>query len=248
MFFFFSKVLLIFILPFSWVIAFLVAGLVVRKPKLKYRFLVISAVLLMIFSNPFLFNFFASRWDIKSVPLKKTGQYSCVIVLGGFSGEDTHGHGRFNSSADRFIQGLELLTTGKASHILISGGNGSLHPDKFEESDWVKTQLQALKVPDSLILIENRSRNTIENAAFTKPILDKNHLQPPYILVTSAFHMRRALGIFKKTKIDVVPFPCNYITMNENFNLNQFIPDSEIIGNWNYYTKEMVGTLVNQFK
>jgi len=248
MFFFFSKVLLIFILPFTWVVAFLIAALLAKKPKLKRRFLIISVVLLFIFTNPLLFNLFVSHWDIKPVPLKKTGPYSCVIVLGGFSGEDENGNGHFNASADRFIQGLKLFTTGKASHIMISGGNGALHPDQFEESDWVKTQLLQLKVPDSCILIEDRSRNTIENAAFSKPILEKSHLQPPYLLVTSAFHMRRSLGIFKKTKIDVIPFPCDYVIMNESFSMNEFIPDGEIIGKWNYYIKELVGTIVNYFR
>jgi uncharacterized SAM-binding protein YcdF (DUF218 family) len=245
MYFFFSKVLLIFILPFTWVMVALIAAIAVKKQKLQRRFLIISVVLLLVFTNPFLFNLFANHWDIKPVPLKKSGPYSCVIVLGGFSSEGKNGKGFFNSAADRFIQGVRLLTTGKASHILISGGNGNLIPDKFEESDWVKTQLLQLNIPDSCILIEDRSRNTIENAAFSKIILNKNHLQPPYILVTSAFHMRRSLGIFKKTGIKVTPYPCNYMTAGGRSLVDQLIPDSEVIGRWNYYVKELVGTIVN---
>jgi uncharacterized SAM-binding protein YcdF (DUF218 family) len=250
MFFFFSKILLIFILPFSWILALLIAALFVKKPPLKRRLLIISIALSLVFTNPFLFNLFASHWDIKPAPLTKKGPYSCVIVLGGFSGEDGKGQGHFNESADRFIQGLKLYTAGRATRIFISGGNGNLVRDKYNyaEADWVKTQLQQLKVPDSCILTEDQSRNTIENAAFAKPVLEKNHLQPPYILVTSAFHMRRSLGIFKKANIDVVPYPCNYMTVNENFSMNQFIPDGEIIGNWNFYIKELVGTTVNIFK
>jgi uncharacterized SAM-binding protein YcdF (DUF218 family) len=248
MFFFFSKVLLIFILPFTWILVFVIAALVVKNTKLKRRFLITSAILLLVFSNPFLFTLLASHWDIKPAPLNKTGAYSCVIVLGGFVGEDAKGNGFFNSAADRFIEGLKLLTTGKASHILISGGNGSLIHYNFAESDWVKKQLEELKVPDSCILIEDRSRNTIENAAFSKPILKKSNLSPPYILVTSAFHMRRSLGIFKKTGIDVLPFPCNYIKVSSPVTIEEFIPDSEIIGRWDYYTKELVGTIVNYFR
>lgn len=248
MYFILSKLLYIFILPFTWFLAFFITALIVKDRKLKRRFLLISATLLFIFSNPFLFDQFANHWDIKPVPLKKFGPYSCAIVLGGFSGEGANGKGRFTGAADRFIQGLELLATGKVSHILISSGNGSLMPTKFREADWVKTQLQQLKVPDSCILIENRSRNTIENAAFSKLILNKSHLQPPYILVTSAFHMRRSLGIFKKAKIDVVPYPCDYTAGSGNFSLDEFVPDSGVFGGWNYYIKEVIGTLVNYFK
>jgi uncharacterized SAM-binding protein YcdF (DUF218 family) len=247
MFFVLSKLLLIFVLPFSWVVAFLIAALIVKKPHLKKRFLIISALFLFIFSNPFLFNRFANHWDIQPVPLKP-GSYSCAIVLGGFSGEDSKGNGFFNASADRFIQGLKLLTTGKVSHILISGGNGRLIHDKFAESDWVKTQLLQLKVPDSCILVENRSRNTIENAAFSKEVLQKSRLKPPYLLVTSAFHMRRSLGIFKKTKVDVVPYPCNYLAGNGPVSFDEFIPESGVFGGWNLYLKELIGTIVNHFK
>jgi uncharacterized SAM-binding protein YcdF (DUF218 family) len=248
MFFFFSKVLLIFILPFTWVMVFLVAGLAVKKPKWKRRLLLVAVGLLVIFTNPFLFKLFAYHWDIQQAPLNQSGPYSCVIVLGGFSGEDAKGNGFFNKSSDRFIEGLKLFSTGKATHILITGGNGNLIADKFEESDWVKTQLLQFKVPDSCILIEDRSRNTIENAAFSKPILEKNHLPPPYILVTSGFHMRRALGIFKKTGIPVTPYPCDYFVRGDSFSIVDLMPDSEILGYWEYYTKELVGTIVNHLR
>jgi uncharacterized SAM-binding protein YcdF (DUF218 family) len=249
MFFVFSKLLVFFIYPLSWILVFLVASLFVKKPKLKRRSLIIATALALIFSNPFLFSQFASRWDIRTQPLNDSAKYSCAIVLGGFSGEGAQkGSGNFNSAADRFIQGVKLYTTGKVSHILISSGNGALIHDEFEEADWVKTQLQEFKIPDSCILIENRSRNTIENAAFSNVVLKKNHLQPPYVLVTSAFHMRRSLGIFKKTGINVIPYSCNYMIGGGNSIVTQFIPDAETLSRWNIYTQELIGTLVNYFK
>ncbi|MCO5948661.1 YdcF family protein [Mucilaginibacter flavidus] len=247
MFFVLSKLLLVFILPFTWIAVCLITSLIVRKPHLKRRFFITGMVLMLIFTSPFLMNQFAKLWDIKPVPLKNQ-TYSCVIVLGGFSGVDANGEGVFNQSSDRFIQSLKLVTTGKATHILISGGNGNLLAGSFRESDWVKTQLEQLKVPDSLIVIENQSRNTLENAAFSKSILAQKHLQPPYLLVTSAFHMRRAIAIFKKQKMDVVPFPCCYIAGNGEFTITDFIPDADPLSTWNFYVKEVVGHTVNYFK
>jgi uncharacterized SAM-binding protein YcdF (DUF218 family) len=169
-------------------------------------------------------------------------------VLGGFTGEDANGNGFFNTAADRFIEGLKLIVTGKASHILITSGNGNLLHDKFAEADWVKTQLKAFKVPDSCVLIENKSRNTIENAAFSKTIIAARHLPPPYLLVTSAFHLRRSLGIFKKAKLEVVPYPCNYMAGNGKTSPDSFIPSVEPLYKWNIYIKEVIGTLVNYLK
>ena len=248
MFFIFSKLFYFFICPLSWVFLLLILGLLIKKPKLKRRLLLSSAIVLIIFSNPFLLEQFAKRWDISPVPLKKSGSYSCAIVLGGFTSEEAQKQGSFNGSSDRFIQGLKLLTTGKVTHILISGGNGLLIHDNFKESDWVKTQLEQFKVPDSAILIENHSRNTIENAAFSKVILSNSKLPPPYVLVTSAFHMRRSLGIFTKSGIDVLPYPCNYMAGKSNASLLQFIPDVDPLYKWNYYIKEVIGSVVNYFK
>jgi len=248
MFFIFSKLLLIFILPLTWILTCLIAGLIIKKPKLKRRLIFAAAILLLIFTNPFLFDQFVGVWDIQPVPLKSTGQYSCVIVLGGFAGEAANGQGEFNAASDRFIEGLKLITTRKASHILISGGNGSLLPGTFRESDWVKKQLLLMNVPDSSIITENKSRNTIENADFSKILLNNRHLQQPYILVTSAFHMRRSLGIFKRAGMTVVPYPCNYLKGNGGFSPGEFIPDATILSNWNIYTKEVVGTIVNYIR
>jgi uncharacterized SAM-binding protein YcdF (DUF218 family) len=248
MFFVFSKLLIDFIYPFTWILAFLIAAILVKKPILKRGFLITATALSLIFSNPFLLDQFANRWDIAPVPLKNPEPYSCVIVLGGFTGEDANGNGFFNIAADRFIEGLKLITTGKATHILITSGNGNLIHDKFAEADWVQTQLKVFKVPDSCVLIEDKSRNTLENAAFSKTIIEARHLQPPYLLVTSAFHMRRSLGIFKKAKLDVIPYPCNYIAGNGKTGPDSFTPSVEPLYKWNVYIKEMIGTLVNYLK
>jgi uncharacterized SAM-binding protein YcdF (DUF218 family) len=248
MFFIFSKLLLPLILPFTWILVWLIAAAVVKKPKAKKKLLLISLLLTLIFSNPFLLNKFADLWDIKRVPLTSKQPYSCVIVLCGFTTIGPDGVAYFNGASDRFIQGLKLLEMHKVSHILISGGNGNLSPGSFKESDWSKTQLKLFNVPDSCILIEDKSRNTIENAAFSKTVLQKNNLKPPYILVTSAFHMRRALGIFKKAKIEVIPYPCSYLAGGDKFTFDQLIPDVYNLDTWNMYTKEVVGTTVNVFR
>jgi len=247
MFFVLSKLLLIFILPFTWVLTFFIAALLTRNPKRKRRFFVTSFVLLLIFSNPFVINQFAKLWDIGPVPLTKK-QYSCVIVLGGFAGVDAKGQGLFNERAERFIQSVKLVNTGKASHILMSGGNGLLFAGDFREGAWVKTQLKDFNVPDSAVIIENNSRNTYENAEFSKKLLAEQHLQPPYLLVTSAWHMRRSMAIFKKQGVDIIPYPCDFIQGRGNFSLTDLIPSADPLSDWNLYMKEVFGSIAYHFK
>jgi len=248
MFFYFSKILEFFIYPFSWIILLVVLAIFVKKPGLKKKLFIAAAAVLFLFSNTFLLNQFTKRWDIEPATLTKTDTYNCAIVLGGFSSELATGAGFFNGSADRFIQALKLFQNGKVKHILVTGGNGSLFPDSFREGDWVKTQLLEFNVPDSCIMIEDQSRNTIENAAFSKQKLDSAHIKGPYVLITSAFHMRRSLQIFRKTKIEVTPFPCNYLAGDGYGGIGDFVPDPGALATWNIYIKEVIGYLVNDLR
>lgn len=178
---------------------------------------------------------------MKETSLPASASYSCVIVLGGFTAEDEHRNGYFSAGADRFIQAIKLKAQGKADRILISGGNASLLPTDFRESDWVASQLKMVRIPDSSIMAENQSRNSYENALFTKQILDNANLKPPYLLVTSAFHMRRAFSTYKKMGVEVIPFPCNYIAGRAKTRLSDFIPSAWALATWQVYIKEVVG-------
>lgn len=248
MYFILSKVLLFILSPFLWVCALLLCTFFAKDAKRKKRLFITSLVVLYLFSCPLLLNMVARAWGISTALPKVTRNYSCVIVLGGFSSYDSNENGYFNSAADRFIQGILLLSTGKAKHLLVTGGNGSLIQGHFREGDFVKGRLKDLNYPDSSILIESQSRNTIENAVFSKPVLQHAHLQPPYLLVTSNFHMRRALMIFRKAGYNVDPYPCNFGSELNKPSFNDLIPDAGVYNGWITYFKEMVGYVVDDWK
>jgi uncharacterized SAM-binding protein YcdF (DUF218 family) len=248
MYFILSKILLFLLVPLNWVLALLIIAVFKQDRVKRRRYIIAGLVVLGIFSSPLLFKGFTRLWDVKSnVPLARNAKYSCVIALGGFAGRGYVEGGQFNRASDRFITATLLLTTGKATHILISGGNGELKPGDFREGQWVKLQLKKLGVADSLILAEGNSRNTLENAKFSKKILLDNNLKPPYVLVTSAFHMRRALMIFKNQGIDVIPQSCNYLTDNTRFEMKDIVPQADVLSSWETYLKEVVGYVVNLF-
>lgn len=246
MYFILSKLLLFLILPIYWIIILVLAGIFIKNKRTKKRCFIAAAATFYIFSIPVLMNAFQSIWDIR-VPVNHK-KYSCVIVLGGFSGEGGEDGGHFTDASDRFIQGVKLLETGQVSHILISGGSGMLSPGSFREALYAKTQLKKFNIPDSLILIESNSKNTFENAKFTKEILGKSNLKGPYLLVTSAFHMRRSLMLFKHAGVQVDPYPCNYLTGKPQLLIGYVLPDINVLSRWEIYIRETIGYTVNYFK
>jgi uncharacterized SAM-binding protein YcdF (DUF218 family) len=245
MYFIFSKILLFLLFPLNWIILLVIIAIISKRPKLKKRCFIAGFAMLILFTNPYLLYLFGKNWDVAQPAFDKGRIYSAVIVLGGFSGEDKNGNGFFNESADRFIEALRINETAQASHILVSSGNGNLIPSDFREAMWVSTVLKEFHLPDSAVLIEQNSRNTFENAAFSKALLLKKHLLPPYLLVTSSWHMRRAAYIFKKQGVDIIPYPSGRITGNEKFTvLDGIMPDAAAMVSWNFYLKELVGYVV----
>lgn len=244
MMFILSKLLLIFILPLTWVIVLLLFSVITKNNKWRKKTLLAALILIYTFSVPIFLNVYAKLWRYPVVPINKNKVYSCAIVLGGFGSEKQNSSGYFNANADRFIQGLKLKVTGQVSHLLITGGNANINPDGFSEGRWVQSQLKAFNVADSSVLIEGQSRNTIENAAFTKQLLATQHLAPPYLLVTSDFHMRRSMHIFKNSGLDILPYPCNYVAGVEKQGLYSLLPDADTLRYWGYYIKELVGYFV----
>jgi len=160
---------------------------------------------------------------VKKVNL--TGKkYSAAILLSGMGGYDEYGNFYVTASGDRFIQSVELYHQGIVKKILITGGSGLLF-NKKDEAWGIKNELLKAGVPDSAILMERKSRNTYENAVFSKQLLDTAHLQPPYVLVTSATHMPRAKKCFDKAQVPVVIYPCDYMVHSEHTSLMGFVPD-----------------------
>jgi uncharacterized SAM-binding protein YcdF (DUF218 family) len=248
MFFIIAKIFEFTINPVCWVLILLILITLIKRTTIRRQLFIAAVVIIVIFSDPFLLNQVAKSWDIRQSELHPSAKYSAVIVLGGFSSEMKGKKGYFNFSADRFIEGLKLFEEGKVSHILITGGNGNLLNGGFREADWVKTQLKAFNVPDSCILIEDKSKNTLQNAAYSKIILQKSGLAGPYVLVTSSFHMRRALEIFNKAHIPVLAYPSNFIAGTNDTYISDFVPDGMTFGLWSVYIKEVSGFLVNKLR
>jgi uncharacterized SAM-binding protein YcdF (DUF218 family) len=198
-----------------------------------------------VFSNAFLSNEVNNLWEAKPVKINNIGTFDYAIVLGGFSSYDTvYSKMKFSEASDRLWQALQLYHQKKVKKLFISGGSGKLMHQDETEADKVKTFLISLHVPEDDIILEMTSRNTHENAANTALWLKKHHPNAKCLLVTSASHMRRAIGCFKKEKVNVTSFATNYYAEKRKFEFDGLvIPSAEIILGWQNTLREIVGFL-----
>lgn len=227
--------------PVHWILLFVIAGFLIRHKRIRKACRIIALLIFILFSNPLLMSWLANKWQTPRGVINPSKKYSCGIVLGGFASLDADESPYFNGAADRFIQVLKLYKVGEIQHILISGGNSKTENASFGEAAWVKNELRVMGVPDSVILIEDRSNNTLDNARNSKVLLDSKHLQPPYLLITSAYHIPRASLLFSKAGVTTEPFACNYSGAFKGFSFSMLLPQLSVLNDWEGYLKEVVG-------
>ena len=108
--------------------------------------------------------------------------------------------------------------------IIVSGGK--LYENLSSEAQIAKRFMIDLGVSEGQIIIEENARDTYENAKYTREICSKKNYQKP-ILITSAFHMKRALLSFKKVGLDVTPYPAGFRSKNvQNIGWVSYLPHS----------------------
>lgn len=236
-----SAIISFFLSPFNWIIIFLIAAWLLKRPALRNTCKVLALTIFIVFGNQWLLDVYARSWQPQPVVLQSNAGYSCGIVAGGFASPDGNANGYFNASSDRFIQTVKLYKQGIIKNIIVSGGNGKQDEKSFREGRWVKDELIAVGIPSTDIYVEDQSDNTAENAENTKHILDSLHLPPPYVLITSAFHMPRASLIFKKAGLNIINFPCNYTTGMGGFSAWDLVPRPSVLLGWDTYLKETLG-------
>ena len=245
MFFVLSKIFAFLLIPFNWIIVLFVVYLLAKNKTIKKRLLIAMISVFIIFSNPFLFRLTVLNWQTKQSQLVQGKHYEAGILLGGMVSFDKYNKGHFGATADRFIQTEKLYHQGIIKRIVVSGGSGSLLQNEPAEADFIVQELIGSGVKERDIIRENKSKNTFENAVFTKQILDSLKLQPPFVLISSALHLNRALKVFAKADLAVVAYPSAFEVIETEMSfIDAIIPDITQLISWKYIIKEMIGVLV----
>jgi len=141
-------------------------------------------------------------------------ELSCIIVLGGaLENHVTTSRGgiELNQAADRFVETLRLAQKYPQSKILISGGDGSISGAYEGEANASERLFSSFGIGSERLVKENTSRNTFESTLNTAVLLKEQNLSG-CLLITSAFHMPRSLGLFRHAGLTVTPWPVDYRT------------------------------------
>ncbi len=246
MFFILSKLLSFLIAPIIWIVALIIWALFTKNNQRKKKLLIVAAALILIFSNAFLFNEVMGAWELQTKKYEDLKEYDVGIVLGGMMAYDGEfDRIMFMRGTDRLMQAIELYKKGYIKKILFSGGSGSIIRQDMKEGIYAKRYLLTLGIPETDILIESESNNTRENALFSKEILEKQPGGKSYLLITSAFHMRRALGCFHQVGLDPDYYSTDrYSGMRAWVFDNLFIPNISSLQQWHMLIHEVIGFLV----
>jgi uncharacterized SAM-binding protein YcdF (DUF218 family) len=140
-----------------------------------------------------------------------------VIMLGGgMEGAINLKRGGYelNAGGDRLVETAVLARRYPNARIVLSGGHGSLLLAGEGDADSAPRLLEGLGVPRDRLVLENKSRDTFENAVFSREIVQPKQGET-WLLVTSAFHMPRSMALFQKAGFDVVPWPVDYRTRGD---------------------------------
>ena len=245
MFFFLSKTLNYLVMPLTIVSACLLLAIVIRNGIWKKRLAFGGLMLLFIFTNEFIANELMRAWEIDTKPYATMRQYKIGIVLTGAVMPLLRPDDRvyFQKGADRVVHTVQLYKLGLIQKILVSGGSGRLIDIQEREADKFKEAMILMGVPDSVIMIENKTRNTHESAVAVKNILDsEGYAGADCLLITSAFHMRRSLACYRKAGLPIDVFTTDFYAHPPVYYVDAFVlPKLEAMVMWHKLVREWVG-------
>jgi uncharacterized SAM-binding protein YcdF (DUF218 family) len=216
LFFVLSKTLGFMLLPTNLLIGIGLLGAILTVTRFASlgRKLVIAAVLLLVICglSP-LGNLLLYPLESRFPPWDASrGTPDGIVVLGASIEADlsaAHGTAVVRSAPDRIIAGAALAHRYPNARIVFSGGSANLISNDAREADFAGAIFESLGVAKSRLIMERRSRNTLENAEFSKALVAPKHGER-WLLVTSAFHMPRSVGLFRKAGFAVEPYPVDW--------------------------------------
>ena len=167
-----------------------------------------------------------------------------IVVLGGGSVggvRDFDGEGQAAADpANRLLMGIRLHRALNLP-ILVSGGQVFSYAGTEAEIEY--RLLKSAGIGEAFILKEDRSRNTVENARYTKQLCEKMGMDK-VILVTSGYHLPRSVLIFEREGVPVIPYPTDYKTNQEiAIDAFSFTPSAEAVRTSAIAMKEYLGIL-----
>jgi len=169
-----------------------------------------------------------------------------IVLLGGAIRGDVHlgTLGDLNQQADRLVHAVSLYKAGKSPLLVVTGGGPS---GARTEAQIMYELLQVMGVPAGAIVQEGKSRDTYQNAVYTAQMLKELGIRR-ILLVTSAFHMRRAQALFVAQGLEVVPAPTDYQRLASPPLMSPWMPSVSDLWQSTYALHELLGYQVYRYQ
>lgn len=249
--YFLSKLLPLFLYPLGLAIG---VGLVVSLANLRQRAYKTACLGLMATAGLWLSSTsFCADWLFQSLqqpfplqPMTSLPKAEAILVLGGLADgpADRPESVDYADGIERALYARHLFLADKAPLILISGGSA---PGWRPEAEIVADLLVDLGVPRAALLTESKSRNTRQNALFSQSLLQERRINR-VLLVTSAYHMKRAQATFQAVGVEVIPAPTDYHFAADEFPSMTWLPKAEALEHSTRALKEYLGWVVYRLR
>ena len=238
------KILPLFLLPTGITLLLVVAGLILRRRSLCWT----GIAVLWLASTPLVSNEImraAEDWQVRQ-PLGAVPKADAIVVL---STGRVQPPGDPDASewtdADRFYGGVELYKAKKAPLLIFTGGWVPWHPNAKPEGEVLIRYAVDLGIPRDRMLTTSKVTNTEEEGRAISALLAKwrgANTTPRVLLVTSAFHMRRAELLFTRAGLEPVPFPVDFkVSSRDALTPLDFLPSGESVGQSETALRELYG-------
>lgn len=250
MFFYMSKLIWFFIQPSNLLLILFISGLIFYSKgwrKTAIRVLSLSVALFALAGLSPLNHMMMLTLEEQHVKprMEELDSPAGFIVLGGMIDTLVSGARRemtLNHAAERLTEAARLAYRYPDAKIVISGGVGAILYAGSDEASAAKQFFTDIGIAPDRILIETESRNTWQNAVYTKSLL-KPQAGEQWLLITSAFHMPRSMGVFRAADFEVTPWPVDYRTRGMEDMWRFTIQPSKALRNIDIAAKEWVGYL-----
>jgi uncharacterized SAM-binding protein YcdF (DUF218 family) len=244
-----SKILPLFVLPPGICILLALAGLLFRRKLLVW----VAVVLLWVLSLPVVGDALMHRLEVPyhRISMDRVRKADAIVVLGGVLRQiDGAPLGEWGESADRFEGGIDLFRAGKAPIIVFTAGQMPWQPDCKPEGELLVERARLSGLPSGSIRLTSRIANTAGEAVATAALLGVSPGRSKRIIVvTSAFHMYRAVMLFRAAGFDVDAYPVDFAAtdLKSRKTVLDFLPDSKGLDASSTAFREMIGREVYRF-
>lgn len=228
--FFLYKAVWFMIMPVSLAAFSFLAALAAswKKPRLSRGLMLIGLLVLFGLGSGYVAQHLAGPLERSYPSPSDEAKAEAVVVLGGAVDivRSTQDRIEFNERCERIIEGAKLVRGKRAKTLIVSGGSGDPQQQETDEATFLEAFAKTMGVRPSSIIVQKKSRTTNEDAKYTAEILRRENIKS-FFLVTSATHMRRAVGCFRKQGFEPTPYPVDFMAEPRISRVFSFFPSDE---------------------